>query len=372
MERNFEVKKGKGRKHNQRMKHFLVLQYLLEHSDENHHVKTEDIVEYLKEECGIYTERRSVYKDIQEINIAYVMIEEGVCLERAFRMLEEDPELETIRYKKKSGFYVARRALSLEDAKLLAECVHTTRFVTERGTKFIVNNIGRLLSEHQRKEILHDTFAVARVKTNNTQIFTIVDTIHEAMAQAKDGKAHTPEKISFQYLTCTIQNVGQKAERRHGERYVVSPHAIMINEGNYYLLGIDDKNKRLRTYRIDRMRGVRLTGDTREGNSETDHLKEYLETYPQRVFSMYGGRRELVRIRFTNDLLDTVVDRFGNYAGYFTEDSKHFTVSVSIEVSPMFFGWLCGFGKKAKLISPASVIEEFTQHLAKMQELYQS
>jgi predicted DNA-binding transcriptional regulator YafY len=86
---------------------------------------------------------------------------------------------------------------------------------------------------------------------------------------------------------------------------------------------------------------------------------------------MYTGRRELVRIRFTNDLLDSIVDRFGNYASYLTEDSRHFTVSVSVEVSPMFFGWLCGFGNKAKLLSPSPVIEEFTKHLAKMQELYQ-
>ena len=79
----------------------------------------------------------------------------------------------------------------------------------------------------------------------------------------------------------------------------------------------------------------------------------------------------MVRIRFINDLLDTVHDRFGDYASYFKDDAKHFIVSVTVEISPMFFGWLCGFGKKAKLLSPSPVIEEFTQHLAKMQELYQ-
>ena len=86
---------------------------------------------------------------------------------------------------------------------------------------------------------------------------------------------------------------------------------------------------------------------------------------------MYGGRRETVRIRFINDLLDTVHDRFGEYASYFRDDAKHFTVTVTVEISPMFFGWLCGFGKKAMLLSPSPVIEEFTQHLAKMQGMYQ-
>ncbi len=364
---------GKGRKPNQRMKHFLVLQYLLEKTDENHFVTGEEIAEYLKESCEIYAERRSIYKDIREINIAYVMVQEGVTYEEAVEALEEDPSLETVRYKKKNGYHVVRRPLALEDAKLLAECVHTARFVTERETKYVVEGIGSFLSQHQRTEIRHDSFAVARVKTNNAQVFGIVDTIHEAMAQVKDGRAHVPEKIRFQYLKCTIQDVGKQVERRRGEDYVVSPHAIMISEGNYYLLGIDDKSKKkaLKTYRIDRMRRVKLTGEPRESNAGTDNLKEYLATYPQRVFSMYGGRRELVQIRFVNTLLDTVVDRFGDYATYRRDDEKHFVVSVSVEISATFFGWLCGFGNRAKLLSPSPVIEEFTQHLAKMQELYQ-
>jgi hypothetical protein len=37
----------------------------------------------------------------------------------------------------------------------------------------------------------------------------------------------------------------------------------------------------------------------------------------------------------------------------------------------MFFGWLCGFGNKAKLLSPSPVIEEFEKHLSKIQGLYQ-
>ncbi len=109
MERDFEVKDGKGRKPNQRMKHFLVLQYLMENTDVNHPAKTQEIVDYLKGDCGIYTERRSIYKDVEEINIAYVMQELKCSYEEAVEELEVDEDLATIRYRHKSGFYVARR-----------------------------------------------------------------------------------------------------------------------------------------------------------------------------------------------------------------------------------------------------------------------
>lgn len=362
---------GKGKKPNQRMQHFLVLQYLLEKTDENHFVSADNVVDYLKEMCRIYSEKRSIYKDVAEINIAYVMIEYGVTHDEAIDLLEEDPDLATIRYKKNNGYYLSRRPLHPSDARLIVEALHTSRFVTERATKNISEDVGRLLSEDQRKQIKHEAFAVARVKTSNDRLFENVDTIHEAMSLKMDGKPHAPEKIRFKYLKCTIQNQKQKAERRNGNDYVVSPHAIIIDSGNYYLLGIEENSKKLRTYRIDRMSKVRLTGETRDRDGETDNLKEYLESYPQRVFSMYGGRRENVRIRFTNDLLDTVYDRFDDYASYFKDDDKHFTVSVVVEISPMFFGWLCGFGNKAKLLSPSPVIEEFTKHLETMYGMYQ-
>lgn len=361
----------KGKQPNQRMQHFLVLQYLLEQTDENNFVSATSISKYLKDAFEIDCERRSIYKDIDELNLAYVMVQRKVTRQEAVQLLKNHPELETVQYIKNKGYHVVRRPIAIQHARLLAECVYTARFVTDKQSERLVKGLTSFLSEHQREEIEHDAFAVARVRTDNKGLFHNIDMIHAAIATKKEGSWHDPEKISFKYLKCTIQNPTQKAERRRGSEYVVSPHAILINEGNYYLLGIDDKSKRLRTYRIDRMKEVKLTGAIRERNDDTYNLQEYLESYPYRVFSMYGGKREMVRIRFTNDLLDTVVDRFGNYATYLQSDSRHFTISVVVEISPMFFGWLCGFGNKAKLISPSPVIEEFNKHLAKMQELYQ-
>ena len=50
--------KGHGKKKNQKLKPYLVLQFLMRSSDENHTVPAEDIVAPLME-CGIYAERRS-------------------------------------------------------------------------------------------------------------------------------------------------------------------------------------------------------------------------------------------------------------------------------------------------------------------------
>ena len=70
---NKEAKHGK--QNNQKMKPYLVMQYLLKYSDKENVVTAYEIVDYL-EECGITAERRSVYRDIEEINKASLIIEE--------------------------------------------------------------------------------------------------------------------------------------------------------------------------------------------------------------------------------------------------------------------------------------------------------
>jgi hypothetical protein len=132
------------------------------------------------------------------------MIEEGATHKEAIDLLEENPDLATIRYKKNNGYYVARRPLHPSDARLIVECLHTSRFVTERATKNISDDIGKFLSKNQRDQIKHEAFAVSRVKSQNDKLFANIDIIHAAISLKVGGKPHSPEKIRFKYLKCTF------------------------------------------------------------------------------------------------------------------------------------------------------------------------
>jgi len=117
-----EKNQSKGPKHgkqvNQKLKPYVVLQYLLKYSDENNTKSAYDIVGYL-ENCGISAERRSIYKDIEDINRIMLMLQEDIDLEEVDMMIaeaedsgEEDEinDLKTILYDKhKKGFYVRQR-----------------------------------------------------------------------------------------------------------------------------------------------------------------------------------------------------------------------------------------------------------------------
>lgn len=360
-----------GKRYDQKMKPYLVLQYLMQYTDENNVATAFDIMAQL-EDWGIKAERRSIYKDIEEINVAEIIKREDCSVDEARDMLAEDEtdELKLVVYdRKKKGFYVKNRLYDLEDIRILAECVYSAKFIPEGQAKRLLNVVCDFVSENDASKIRHNAFLTDRVKTNNRGVLNNIAEINNAMSHAIEGEAHTPEKITFKYLKYSIADMSHQVERRRGQRYTVSPFQLLINDGNYYLLAFDDYAKDLRTYRVDRMKDVSFTGEPREGEEVFKQLD--LKTYTKRVFSMYGGTRRLVTIRFINPLLDAVVDRFGTTDFQYAKvDDTHFSVTGYVEISDQFFGWLLGFGNKAKILYPEDTIKELADYLEKVRGMY--
>ncbi len=377
-----------GKKANQKLKPYLVQQYLLKNTDESHVADAYDIIDFLNR-CGIEAERRSIYRDIEDINKVMWLMEnkadcdyndeeddDGITIAAAEEAIaaDNDDAEKVIVYQRrasKKGFYAKNRHYDARDIRLLAECVYSAKFLSKGQAERLADVVCDHVSKYQAERIRHDAFLTDRVKTSNKSVLNNISTINDAMSRRVDGEVHEPEKISFQYLKYSISNVGQQVERRGGMKYIVSPYKLLINDGNYYLLAFDDRAQDMRTYRVDRMKNVRFTGEPREGKEAFAAID--LKTYTKRVFSMFGGKEERVVIRFINPLLDAVVDRFGNEQGsvfYAQADENHFTVSTRIEVSEQFFGWVLGFGKKAKILEPSNVVEQFAEYLDNVRNLY--
>lgn len=165
----------------------------------------------------------------------------------------------------KGGRYrLLSRQFHLDDLRLLAECVHAAKFISAAKAKELVETIGELCSRYQAEQLQQEVFLPDRVKTTQRGTMNIISTIRAAMAERQDGKPHTPQKISFKYLKYDLDHIPAQIEKHNGQVYKVSPFQMLINEGNYYLLAFDDKSRELRTYRIDRMKDVRLLDEARE------------------------------------------------------------------------------------------------------------
>ena len=120
----------------------------------------------------------------------------------------------------------------------------------------------------------------------------------------------------------------------------------------------------LSQFRIDRMDKIELLDEPRRELAEDFNM----EKYTQKVFSMYNGELREVELIMDNSLIDVAIDRFGKKVRLTRFDDEHFSVKVSLSISPTFFSWLFQFGDKVKIVSPQEIKEDLKAHTTRFLE----
>lgn len=307
---------------NQKLKLLYLLKYLMQHSDEEHPVSMMQIIEELSRN-GISAERKSIYDDVEALRLFGVDI---VQLKG-----------------KNGGYYIGERDFELPELKLLVDSVQSSKFITQDKTHKLIKKIESLASLYDGQLLQRQVFVTNRVKSMNESIYYAVDVISDAITQNK--------KIRYQYFEYTVNK--EKKLRHDGAFYEVSPFALIWDDENYYMLAWDSSAEIMKHYRVDKMQKVSLSDDEREGIAEFE--KTDMSAYTKTVFGMFGGEEQKVKLRFANHLVGAVLDRFGRDSIIIKDGNEHFTVTVSVVVSPQFFGWVFGFGKDVEIISPECV-----------------
>ena len=177
-------------------------------------------------------------------------------MEEASAVLEDDEydeeKLIVYSHSKPRGFYVKQRKLELDEVRLLAECIYTSRFVTQSEAKRLISVVDDLTTAENAKKIKPDALVTDRVRTTNKSVLNNLSVIHTAMSSKIDGKPHTPEKITFQLQYHTLESKDKPVPKK--TKYVVSPYKLLVNDGNYYLSAFEDKSQQMKNYRVDRMK----------------------------------------------------------------------------------------------------------------------
>ena len=82
------------------------------------------------------------------------------------------------------------------------------------------------------------------------------------------------------------------------------------------------------------------------------------------------GQQKVIDAIQNEHLTGVVIDRFGRDVMLLPVDEHHFSVSVKVEVSPQFFGWVCGLGKGVRIVSPAAVVEQMGEYVKEIANMY--
>ncbi|MBU5456719.1 WYL domain-containing protein [Oscillibacter sp. MSJ-31] len=319
------------RSFNQKLKPFYVMNYLLENTDEEHTVSVNQIIAHLEAQ-GISAERKSIYSDIESLQVL------GVDIER----------VDSGNY---VGYYVASRTFELPELKLLVDSVQSSKFITHKKTASLIKKIEKLASIHEAQLLNRQVFVKNRIKTMNESIYYNVDEIHNGISKNK--------RIQFLYFEETVS--GERNYRHGGAYYLVSPFALTWDDENYYMVAYDSDARMIKHYRVDKMEKISVTDETRDGLEAYNALD--MAVYAKKTFGMFTGHEVNVTMRFDNHLVGAVRDRLGRDVFIVADGPDHFTVRADVVVSPQFFAWVCGFGAQAVITGPSEVVEQMKKHV---------
>ena len=74
---------------------------------------------------------------------------------------------------------------------------------------------------------------------------------------------------------------------------------------------------------------------------------------------MYNSKHTEVELICDNDVMDAIVDRFGEDVTTYANDMASFRVVADVAVSHIFYSWVFGFGGKVKIKSPEDVKKKY-------------
>lgn len=205
-----------------------------------------------------------------------------------------------------SGFYVAGREFELPELKLLVDAVQASKFITENKTNELIKKLENLTSKFEA--------------------------------------------------------------RRNGEFYIVSPWALTWDDENYYMIAYDSAVKSVKYYRVDKMINTEMTKERRAGRKEFARFD--LAAFAKKTFGMYGGEERSLKLRFGNELIGVVIDRFGKGILIHMDDADHFIAHPAVNVSRQFFGWISSLGDRAEILGPDDVVEMYVEWLKSLLKCY--
>ena len=142
----------------QKLRTLYLMETLLERTDDEHMLNASELCTILDQEYGISTDRRTIYTEMEVLDKFGLDIQQkkGKC----------------------PGYYIGARDFELPELKLLVDAVQSSKFITEKKSKELIQKLEKLCCKSDADMLSKYVFIVNRPKTENETVYYNVDYIH--------------------------------------------------------------------------------------------------------------------------------------------------------------------------------------------------
>lgn len=315
----------------------LLKKILFEQTDENNELSIYEIKEQLQTATKQpKLDLRTIKQDMESLQ------------ETGFDIIENRREHGKIYYSHQAKLFETYQI------RLLIDAILSARFFTNKEKTHLINNLKQLTSTHVGNTLPKPMLYSQTPKIDFGQMRYNIDKVNEAIVKNK--------LLSYQYGSYNINKAFEL--RRGGERYVVAPYVLIWQNDQYYLIGEYQPTCETRHYRLDRMRDIEVS--EAEFKKSEINLKEYIH----QSFHMFSGKNSEITLRFSNQLVNSVLDRFGTNALIEKDGEDHFLLKTEAKVSEGLKSWILRWGSQVTVLEPDFLVKEIKGEINKMYKNY--
>ena len=254
-----------------------ILQILLKHSDYDHPLTQEKIINYLYDEYGIEMERKAIGKNIADLRDAGIEIGS-----------------------RRAGSYIDSRDFEDSELRLLIDGVLQSKHITAKHSKELIDKLCGLSNKYFRSHVKNVYSVNDWSKTDNQALFYNIDVIDEAIAEGK--------QVEYDY---NKYGIDRKLHKSSFAR--LSPYQLILHNQRYYLMGYSSYWGNMSFHRLDRITNMRICDRAAVPLTDVPGYENGID-YKQIASTMpYMYTDEPERIEFIADeyIVDQIVDWFG-------------------------------------------------------------
>jgi proteasome accessory factor B len=153
---------------------------------------------------------------------------------------------------------------------------------------------------------------------------------------------------------------GEESER------TFDPYRVWYRDGALYAIGHDHRSGELRTFSVDRIRGIETTGEPFDVPDDFD-----FDAYVARAFGVVSEPPVRVRIRFAPTRSTIIRERTWHPSQALSEDdSGHLILEMEVGASSELRDWVLSFGADAEVLEPAELREAVREAIAAAARAY--
>ena len=312
-----------------------ILQILKEHSDIDHPLKHEKIVELLDLEYSIIVERKVIGRNISLLN-------------------EAGYEVVTTR----KGSYLASRTFEDSELKLLIDGVLSSRYVTPKQSKELIEKLCSQSNKYFKRHVKNIYSVNDWNKTDNVAVFYNVDIIDDAIESNK--------QIKFNY-----NKYGTDKKLYRSATHTVSPYQMILHNQRYYLMGYNEKWEHVQYYRMDRITDIELVDTVRtpiksiQGYAKGIDYKRFSESMPY----MFFDEPQTIKLLTDEWAIDHIIDWFGRDVKIDKNIDGRYKVQLKASLNAMEY-WAMQYLNPVEIVYPKELRDRIKDNVKRAMDKY--